>query len=543
MTKTVSNKRKPIVSGDCLPIALCMVLCLGGVSFGSESNPTVQKPSATSQTPPASIEMVSNLKFLSLSLKDSIVHALRNNFDIEISKLSSQMKDYEITVQKAKYDPTMKLEGKIENDETPINSRLVGGLGVTSISPFVEQGKTADAVIQSMIPTGATISLEYNMFRDFVDPNAFRLLNPSYTNYVEAKITQPLLKGAGWFYNRSLIYIARNNKKISLAQFKSKAIEVSNAVQEAYWNLVKAIEDLKVANKSKERAEDLLRKNKIQVETGTLAPIEIIDAEAGVASRVEAIISAENAIKDKEDELKKIMNFADTDIISDAAVIPIDKPDFEPKKVELKETIKIAMGKRPELLELQLETENADMNARRRKNELYPALDFMAGVRYTGLGEDIGDANDSTFSEKFQGEFFALALEIPLGNRSARSEYNKSKLTKQQASLNVKKKELDIVVEVRKSVRQVMTNIERVNATRKARELAQKRLGVEEKKYRVGRSTSLEILRAQEDLATAEGNEAKAIIDYEISLGNLEKAKGTILDTYDIKLEEEETKT
>ena len=543
MTKTVSNKRKPIATGAYLTIALCMVLYLGSVSFGSESNPAVQKLSATSQTTPASIEMGSNLKFLSLSLKDSVVHALRNNFDIEISKLNSHMKDYEITVQKAKYDPTLELEGNIENNETPINSKLVGGLETRSISPFVEQGKTADAVIQSMIPTGATVSLEYNLFREYMNPNAFRLLNPAYENYIEAKITQPLLKGAGWFYNRSLIYIARNNKKISFAQFKSKAIEVSNSVQEAYWNLVKAIEDLKVAIKSKERAEDLLRKNKIQVETGTLAPIEIIDAEAGVASRVEAIISAENAVKDKEDELKKIMNFADNDIVSDAAVIPTDKPDFKPKRVELKETIKIAMGKRPELLELQLKTENADMQTKRRKNELYPALDFTAGMRYTGLGEDIEDANDSTFSEEFQGEFFTLALEIPLGNRSARSKYNKSKLKKQQASLNVKKKELDIVVEVRKSVRQVLTNSERVNATRKARELAQKRLEVEGKKYSVGRSTSLEILRAQEDLATAEGNEAKAIIDYEISLGNLEKAKGTILDAYDIKLEEEETKT
>ncbi len=543
MMITASYKRKCIVSSACLPIALCMVLFLGGGSFAGKSKSKGQTPSATSQTPPSSIEMGSNLKFLSLSLKDSIVYALRNNFDIEISKLTSNMKDYEITVQKAKYDPTLKLEGNIENDDVPINSKLVGGLETRSISPFIEQGKTADAVIQSMIPTGATVSLEYNIFRDYVNPNPFRLLNPAYENYVEAKITQPLLKGAGWFYNRSLIYIARNNKKISLAQFKSKAIEVSNSVQEAYWNLVKAIEDLKVANKSKERAEDLLKKNRIQVETGTLAPIEIIDAESGVASRVEAIISAENAVKDKEDELKKIMNFADTDIISDAAVIPINKPDFEPKKVELKETIKIAMGKRPELQELQLKTENADMQSRRRKNELYPALDFTAGMRYSGLGEDIEDVNDSTFSEEFQGEFFTLALEIPLGNRSARSKYNRSKLRKQQASLNVKRKELDIVVEVRGAVRQVMTNIERVNATRKARELAQKRLEVEEKKFSVGRSTSLEILRAQEDLATAEGNEAKAIIDYEISLGSLEKAKGTILDTYDIKLEEEEKKT
>jgi len=523
-----------------LPILVSFVLCYGRILFSNENN-SPGKISAT--TSPAETEITSNLKFISLSVKDSIVYALRNNFDIEISKLNSNMKDYEITVQKAKYDPTLKLEGNIENDDVPINSKLVGGLETRSISPFIEQGKTADAVIQSMIPTGATLSLEYNIFRDFVEPNPFRLLNPAYENYVEAKITQPLLKGTGWFYNRSLIYIARNNKKISLAQFKSKAIEVSNSVQEAYWNLVKAIEDLKVANKSKERAEDLLRKNRIQVETGTLAPIEIIDAESGVASRVEAIISAENAVKDKEDELKKIMNFADTDIISDAAVIPTNKPDFEPKKVELKETIKIAMGKRPELLELQLKTENADMQTRRRKNELYPALDFTAGMRYSGLGEDIEDVNDSTFSEEFQGEFFTLALEIPLGNRSARSKYNRSKLKKQQASLNVKRKELDIVVEVRQTVRQVMTNIERVNATRKARELAQKRLEVEGKKFSVGRSTSLEILRAQEDLATAEGNEAKAIIDYEISLGNLEKAKGTILDAYDIKLEEEEKKT
>src|SRR3990167_7099186 len=220
MTITASYKRKCIVSSAYLPIALCMVLYLGSVSFGSESNPTVQKSSATSQTPPTSIEMGSNLKFLSLSLKDGIVYALRNNFDIEISKLNSNVKDYEITVQKAKYDPTMKLEGKIENDDIPINSKLVGGLETSAISPFIEQGKTADAVIQSMIPTGSTVSLEYNIFRDFVDPNPFRLLNPAYENYVEAKITQPLLKGAGWFYNRSLIYIARNNKKISLSQFK-----------------------------------------------------------------------------------------------------------------------------------------------------------------------------------------------------------------------------------------------------------------------------------------------------------------------------------
>lgn len=522
--------------GLCLSLVLCLTSGFVGNVLGGDDAPA--SPTLSS-SPPTGIEIDADLKLLSLSLKDSIVYALRNNFDIVISQLNSKIENNNVTIEKAKYDPTLKLTGTMENNEVPINSQLVGGLQTTSITPFVEQGKTADAIIQSLIPTGATVSLGYNIFRDYVEPNPFRLLNPSYQNYVEAKVTQPLLKGAGWFYNRSLISIARNNKKISLSQFKSKAMEVSNAVQEAYWNLVKAIDDLQVAKKSMERAEDLLRKNQIQVEVGTLAPIEIVDAEAGVASRLEAIITAENEIKDKEDELKKIMHFTDNNVISDAAILPTDKPVFEQKKVELQDTIRVAMEKRPELQELQLKTENAGMQTRRRKNELFPSLDLTGGIRYTGLGDEVSSANDSTFSESFQSEYFTLSLGIPIGNRSARSEYHKSKLEMRQADINVKKKELDIVVEVRGAVRQVMTNIERFNATKKARELTQKRLEVEEKKYSVGRSTSLEILRAQESLAIAEGNEIKAMVDYQISLGRLDKATGTILEVYDVRLEEE----
>lgn len=532
----IKKKRFQYVIFFLFPVIFLMTCCQV-ISFGSEDE---SREEATTTAPSEKVEMSSNLKFLSLSLKETILYALRNNFDVEISKLSTKMSEYDITIEKASFDPTVRVEGNINNDETPINSQLVGGFTTrTAFQPFVQEGRTADVTIQSLIPTGATVSLEYNIFRDFVDPNRFRFLNPSFTNFMEAKITQPLLKGGGWFYNMSPIYIARNNKKISLAQFKTTAIDVSDLVQEAYWNLVKSIEDLKVAKKSLERAEDLLRKNRIQVEAGTLAPIEIVDAESGVASRVEAIISAENAIKDSEDELKRIMNLADNEIVSDASIIPVDKPDFEPVQVDLKDAIKTGLERRPELHELQLQVENAGMETRRRRNELLPALDFTGGIRYTGLGSTGSEGNDSLFSEDFQGEFFTLALEIPVGNRAARSQHRRAKLEERQANMNVKKKELDVVVEVRQSARQVMTNIERVKATRKARELAQKRLDVEEKKYAVGRTTSLEVLRAQEDLATAEANEAKAVIDYMISMGNLDKAQGTILDTYSIKLEEE----
>ncbi len=523
-----------------LVIGLCIILFIRGVSLGGENKSKSPIPDAPS---PANIEMNASLKSMGLSVKESIVYALRNNFDIEITRLDTQKSDADIKTAKSIFDPLFKLTGNMQNSEVPSANAL--DTGETAITPFISQGKTADALVQSLTPIGSIFSLEYNIFRNFLDPNPLfngiprYALNPSYSNYIQAALTQPLLKGAGWFYTMSPIYIARNNKKISLAQFKTTAIEVANAVQGAYWNYVRAIDFLRVSKKSLDRAEDLLRKNKIQVETGTLAPIEIVDAEAGVASRVETVINAENAIRDREDELKRVMNLADNNIISDATIMPTDKPVFEPKTIELKDTLKVAMERRPELHGLQLQVENAGMQTRRKKNELYPQLDFTGGVRYTGLGKEVSDANDSTFSEQFQGEFLGLTLSIPIGNRSARSQYNKAKTSELQANMNVKKKELDIVVEVRESVRQVMTNIERVKATKKARELAEKRLEVEEKKYSVGRSTNLEILRQQEGLAIAEGEETKAIIDYEISLGILEKAKGTILEAYDIKLEEE----
>ncbi len=516
---------------------LFIIVCYRGISWGNEDE--IQISSAP--LPENRIELSSDITFLRLGIKDSILHALRNNFDIEISKLDIKRSDYDIGIERSVYDPILGLRGNIDRSKTPINSQLVGGFDVPPqiivFQPFIDRGRTANAVIQSLIPTGATLALEYSVFRNFIDPNRFRFLNPSYTNVLEARVTQPLLKGGGLFYNRSLISIARNNKRISLAQFKSLAMEVSDLVQMAYWNFVKAKEDLKVARKSLERAEDLLRKNRIQVEVGVLAPIEIIVAEAGVAARVEAVITAENAIKNREDELKRIMNLENDAIVSDAVIIPVDKPVFEPKTVELEDAMRVAMERRPELHGLQLEVENAAMRSKRRRNELYPQFDFTGGFRYTGLGDSIGDSNDLLWD--FRGEFFGLSLSMPIGNRSARSQYNKSKIEQRQAAMNVKKKELDIVVEVRGAVRDAMTNIERVYATRKSRELAEKRLEVEERKLEVGRSTSLEILRAQEDLATAEGNEVKAIVDYEISMGNLERAKGTIFDAYGIELEEE----
>lgn len=129
-------------------------------------------------------------------------------------------------------------------------------------------------------------------------------------------------------------------------------------------------------------------------------------------------------------------------------------------------------------------------------------------------------------------------MEVPLGNREAKSNYSKAKLEEKQTVFNTRKVEQEIVVEVRKAVRQIRTNAERIKASKKAKELSQERLKAEEKKFKVGRSTSLEVIRAQADLAVSEGRATNAIVDYQISLGNLDAVLGTILENNNIIIED-----
>ncbi len=487
------------------------------------------------------VEFSRDMKFLNVTLKDSIILALQNNYDIKIAKLEPIIKEKDITAAKSEFDPTFRVTGEIVDSETPSNRGVEVGIVGQEPAKFERDTRTIDASLEKPFSTGAMFTLGFNIERSDVAPvSAFTLENPVTQGFIEARITQPLLKGAGIFYNRSNIYIARNDKKKSILQFKETAIDVINSVQKAYWELVKAIEELRVRNKSLERAEDLLRKNKIQVEVGTLAPIELLVAEEGVARQVEGVVVAENDIKDREDDLKQIMNLRNDSILSDAAIIPLDKASFEIKDVSLDGSIKIAFANRPELFEKGLDIENDRITVKQTRNQLLPKLDFEAGIRYSGLSNTYGNAVDNVFSEDFQSQFFGLTLEVPLGNREARSNYSKAKLETRQSVLDRNKIEQEIFVEVRKAVRQIKTNVERMKASKKAEELARERLEAEEKKFKVGRTTSLEVIRAQADLAVSEGRATNAIVDYQISLGDLDAVQGNILEKNNIIIEDKD---
>lgn len=496
-------------------------------SYAEEANPDIEFS-------------MKDTKFLNVTLKDSIILALQNNYDISIAKIDPMIKDKDIKVAKSVFDPILNITGESEDSEVASNSGVLVGIGGDrTLTDFRNDYNSLNASIEKLFMTGATFTMTFNLKQTFVDPvSVFTLENPVADSNIEAKVTQPLLKNAGIFYNRSDIYIARNDKKRSIVELKETAIEVINSTQKAYWELVKAIEELRVRMKSLERAEDLLKKNKIQVEVGTLAPIELLVAEEGVASQLEGVVVAENDIKDREDDLKQVMNLSNNPILSDVSIVPLDRVSFQVRDVSIEESIKIALENRPEVFEQGLDIENARIKVKQEKNQLLPKLDFEAGIRYQGLAGNKGNAIDRAFSQDFQSEFFGVTLEVPIGNREARSNYSKAKLEEKQTVFNTRKVEQEIVVEVRKAVRQVKTNVERIKASKKAEDLSRSRLEAEEKKFNAGRSTSLEIIRAQEALAVSEGKAINAMVDYQISLGDLDAALGTILDNNNIKIEE-----
>lgn len=478
-----------------------------------------------------------------LSLVEAVEIALRGNLDIQISRINPQIREQDLTGTKSTYDPrfvTSVTDSRAESQSRSA-AQVVEGV-ITQARKSETKSFTYSAGFEKRLITGADMSLTLKQRRVDVTGSGPTTLNPYYDSDLTLKVTQPLLKD-GWFaYNRGAIVIANNNHRVSEHQFRSQVINVISDVHQNYWNLVRAIENLRVSRESLRRADRLVESNKIQVEAGVMAPIEVLEAESGVASQLENVINAENEIQDREDELKEILDMTDGGLLSDTRILPTDKPGFEVQKPNLWEALRSALQARPDLLELQVALETRKIQIVRARNQLLPTLDLTGTLNYNALGRAFGNSFDKIGSPGLERPDYydrsvGLSLEIPLGNRSARSSYARAKLEAQQAIYNLWKKERQVQKEVRAAARQIQTNVERVKATRKARELSVKKLEAEEKKFSVGRSTSLDVLDSQEDLAIAERNETAAIIDYNISLSELDQATGTTLEANDIFLQ------
>ena len=473
---------------------------------------------------------------LSLTLQETIETVLKNNISISVQSYNSKINEQFIFEKEADFDPTVDFEFTVGEETRQSASTLAD-------SKTRDLDYDWDFSVSQKFVTGGDYELTMDNNKN-QSSSSRTSLNPIYSSDLALTVTQPLLKDFGIDLNKREIYIAKNDQKISDHQFTEKVIATIAETENIYWDLVFSIEDLKVKKTSLQRARDLEKQVKAQVDVGTLAELEILQAKSNVASREERLLNAQNLIDDNGDNLKSILNFSFDSEEGLKEIIPADSPVFEPgAENSLEEALKTALIHRPDLLAKKMELENRNIEAKYNENQTLPTLDLVGSLGLNGLSGDSSTKNgsyDSALSEAFSTDFrlwqFGINLSYPLGNRAAKSKLAIKRLEVAQLLLDIKDLEKTIVVEVREAHRQIKTDIKRVQATRVARKLAEEKLNAEEKKFKVGLSTSFNVLEFQEDLAEEQSNEIKAVIDYNKSLNRLNQVMARTLEAHDIKL-------
>lgn len=476
-----------------------------------------------------------------ISLSDAAVRALQSNLDISISRQTKESRIFDITVEQAKFDPTFSVNGQYNRQVSPLNRPVFGGTGGTlsDIQTFDQRNSSVTVDATQNLITGGNVDLNYSPARTIVNQNVATgfLFNPAYTGGLALTLTQPLLRNAGIDVTKTFIKIAQNNADVEQHVFRDRVLTVLATVEQTYWELVFANENLKVAQAALKAAEELLATNRAKTKAGVMSIVDVLQAEAAVASRVEQVLVAEKSIRDQEDQLRRLLNPGEEELRQDVHLTPTDPPVIVLEPLSLQEAIDTAIEQRPEIVQAKKNLESGELNKQFARNQLLPTLSLQGTMGMAGLGKDYGDSVSKNFGGDFYNYGAGLVLSYPLGNRSAVSTYNKRQLEFKNAEASLVSVRQQIIVGVREAVRRVQTDFKRIETTRSARIMAEKQLQAEQERLKVGLSTTRFVLDFQRDLATAQGNELRSVVDYNKSLSNLARHKATTLDRYNLQLQ------
>lgn len=491
-----------------------------------------------------------NKKKLVLTLEECLTIALKNNLNLLAEKYAPEIAETSVTLAKETFLPSFEVNFGRQRQENPPYWWIQGA--TTIITKYQDYNFS----LNQRLPIGGAISLSFQSYRS--DTNqAFQLINPRYGSTLRFDLILPLLRDFGPKINRREIILAEKNAEVAWKRYEAAIAETIYMVEEAYWNLVFAVENLKVKQYSLQLARDLLRKNQKEVEVGKLAPIELLNAETEVASREAELIQAERMVERAEEILRNLINLEAAPELASVVIVPKDQPEFVPRKVSPEEVFELALKRRPEMEQQKKNIEIKEFNLALAKNELRPRLDLRLAYWSPGIsgdrllylndnpflgvivGREKGSASDSirdALKLLYQNWQMTLNFSFPLSNLISRANYASARLELQRSQAQLKSLEQQIRFEVSDTLRDIETHAKRVEALRMARERAEKRLQAEEKKLSVGLTTNYFVLQYQAELANARSLELRAIVDYILAWAKLEKLTGQSLERYREKI-------
>lgn len=474
-----------------------------------------------------------------MSIDDAVATALEQNLDLQVQRINPQLQSLSIDQFKAAYTPNFVSTVSSSDSTQPSTSFLSGSAtGITS-------GRTLFNFGVSSLTSwyGGSYDVRWNNARNTTN-NAFSTFNPQINSSISATFSQPLLRNLKIDGARQQLIVSQRNKEITDTQLKQSITLTTRNVRNAYYDLVGAIGNLAVQRQSLQLSQQSLRDNRARVEIGTMAPLDIVQAEAEVATREEAVIIAEAAIERLMDSLRALVYNPSSADFWTARIEPTDTLTFVPATVDAEAAIRTALTDRTDVQNARKNLEINDVNIRFFRNQSLP--DVTASVNYNAsaiAGTQVTRARDpitglptgaivssaergffsglgSTFAGDFPGWSVQFDIAYPIGKSTQDAQLARARLQQTQAERQLASLELQVTTQVRDAARNVQTNAKRVDATRTSRVLAERRLEAEEKRYQAGLTQNFFVLQAQRDLSVARNSELLALVEYAKSVVN-----------------------
>ena len=471
-----------------------------------------------------------------LSVDEAVTLALEQNLDLRVERINPLIQDTAVAEARSVYAPTLSTTLTGNERDRPAGSIFDGGDVVTD--RFLRDSLD---IVQPVPWKGGQYSARWIGGRSS-STNVFNQYNPYLQSNLSLNYTQPLVRDFGIDGFRQQIAVTRADRDLSDINLRHAVVSTERTVRNAYWLLVFARSFLEVQRQSLALAEESLRNNRTRVEVGTIAPIDIVETENEVARNVAAVIRAEADVERAEDRLRTlVLDPADTPDYWSISLQPSDSPVLQAREIDVDAAVRNALLNRTDLDTLNNGLEVTDTNIRYHRNQRLPDVSLQVNYGLEGAGgqqllrtggfpgtvvgrqqKSFGGVLGDIFANEFPSWTVGVTVSYPLGTSSADANLERARLERSRSEAERRSLELQIATEVRDAARSVRTNLQLVEATRVARELAERRLEAEQRKFEVGLATNFLVFQAQRDLATARNQEQSAILDYVRSLVDFE---------------------
>ena len=488
---------------------------------------------------------------VALTLDEAVKFALERNLDIAVQRLNPEISDIAIASVRSIYHPALtSTVGQTKNVNTPTNQLQLssGGTGVENKTLTYNAG-----IAQSVPWGGGSFQVSLNNSRGTTTSNN-ALFNPQFQSTWTGAYIQPLLRGFRIDATRQQLAVTKINRDISDVQLRSTITNTLSNVRSAYWDYVFATQAVEVTQQSVNLAEQLVKDNQTRVEVGTMAPIDVVQAQSQAATARQNLATAQQTRHTAELALKRHIVNGTQDPNWNAQLDPVDRPEFRPEPIDVEAAVRRALSERTDFDIARKNLEANDITLKYLVDQMKPQADFQASYGLAGIGGTnyirnnqllgspitainpggVADAFSTLFRNQYPRWTFSVNLSYPIGLSSQEASVARARVQSSQVQAQMKQIELQIATDVTNAAVTAQTSAERVQAAQAARELAQKQLEAEQSKFEVGMSTNYNVIQSQRDLATAQNNELQAVLNYRKALVELERLQQTTLSSLNI---------